>query len=50
MMETNSKAFIGGYVTYSIKINIKDRTIGCVSITSDFNFKWAAQGEERGIW
>ena len=32
-METNSHAFLDGYVFYCIKMNIKDRTTGCVSIT-----------------
>ena len=31
----NSHAFLGGYVFYSIQINIKDRTTVCVSITSE---------------
>ena len=34
-METNSHAFLDGYVFYSIKMNTKDRTTGCVSIVSD---------------
>ena len=32
-METNSHAFLDGYAFYSIKMNIKDSTTGCVGIT-----------------
>ena len=34
-MEANSHTFLDGYVSYSIKMNIKDRTTGCASIPSD---------------
>ena len=47
-METKSHAFQNGYVFYSIKMNIKDRTTGCISITSEkFTFNEQNEGKVR---
>ena len=44
-METNSHTFLDKYVFYSIKMNIKDRTTGCVSITSE---KFTLNEQDQG--
>ena len=47
-METNSHAFLDGYVFYSINMNIKDNTTGYVSITSEkFTLNEQDQGKVR---
>ena len=42
-METNSHAFLDGYVF--IPMNIKDRTTGCISITSE---KFTLNEQDQG--
>ena len=47
-METNSHVFVDGYVFYSIKMNIRDRITGCVSITSE---KFTLNEQDQGkVW